>query len=462
MRSLAWTGHRAASSLLFARSSTFLPTSNRLVRPTPPPANLVLKCSWSKRPNKMDFRVATYNILCSHLAEPTRFPQCSPRNLDAPTRLKRVKHKLDAEISKGSVICLQEVGIQWAGDLHVYFMARGYAFVTAHYGKHFNNYMGVALAWPLDKYECLTVDTTRLSDTRRWGREPRQEREEREAKQAAEPPSTPVAGPPPAMATPVLKSVWGRLGALMNMNSAERGMKRPREADSGSSGNSNGNSNGNSSSNGKAAAERERAPENPWQIAERRFNQVLFARLRPKTGSADLPNGGTFCVGTYHMPCLFNVRPVMVMHTSLAIRHLAKLAGPDPLVFAGDFNFNPDSDCYKLAVEGDLPESSGDFPVRPEWEKDWTPKTGVCLQSAYKQVDGKEPDFTNNAKVEDWDPFIDTLDYIFHTPGITAIKVLPLKHRSEVNGPFPVSEEPSDHVILAAEFKIDRPVAAEA
>lgn len=25
--------------------------------------------------------------------------------------------------------------------------------------------------------------------------------------------------------------------------------------------------------------------------------------------------------------------------------------------------------------------------------------------------------------MEDWDPFIDTLDYIFHTPGITATKV---------------------------------------
>lgn len=82
---------------------------------------------------------------------------------------------------------------------------------------------------------------------------------------------------------------------------------------------------------------------------------MLFARLRPKDGSADLPNGGTFCVGTYHMPCLFNIRPVMVMHTSMAIKHLAKLAGSDPLVFAGDFNFNPDSDCYKLAVEGEAP-----------------------------------------------------------------------------------------------------------
>lgn len=48
---------------------------------------------------------------------------------------------------------------------------------------------------------------------------------------------------------------------------------------------------------------------------------------------------------------------------------------------------------------GDLAENSGDFPMRPEWEKEWSPKTGVRLESAYKQVDGKEPDFTNNAKV---------------------------------------------------------------
>lgn len=58
-------------------------------------------------------------------------------------------------------------------------------------------------------------------------------------------------------------------------------------------------------------------------------------------------------MGTYHMPCLFNIRPVMVIHTSLVIKHLAGLAGSDPLVFAGDFNFNPDSECYKLAVEGE-------------------------------------------------------------------------------------------------------------
>lgn len=85
------------------------------------------------------------------------------------------------------------------------------------------------------------------------------------------------------------------------------------------------------------------------QLGERRFNQALFVRLRAKDDAA---NGGTFCVGTYHMPCLFNARPVMVMHTSMVIKHLARLAGSDPLVFAGDFNFNPDSECYKLATEG--------------------------------------------------------------------------------------------------------------
>eukprot|EP00904_Undaria_pinnatifida_P008588 jgi/Undpi1/485/HiC_scaffold_10.g03951.m1 len=407
-KSLAWIGTRAATSLFLASSPCARnPISSGLGslylrRPASP---LVLKCSMSDTPKTaVDFRVVTYNILCSHLAEPTRFPLCDPENLDAPTRLIRVKQKLDTEVSKGAVICMQEVGLQWAGDLHVYFMARGYAFVTAHYGKHFNNYMGVALAWPLDKYEALTVDTTRVAETREWGRDPREASEER--------PASP---------------------------SQTSGVKRPREANS---------------SSDKNRGEPEE--ENPWKIAERRFNQALFARLRPK-GSSSAPSGGTFCVGTYHMPCLFNIRPVMVIHTSLVIKHLAGLAGSDPLVFAGDFNFNPDSECYKLAVEGDLPSSSLDFPVRPEWEKDWVPSTGVKLTSAYKQVEGKEPNFTNNAKVEDYAPFIDTLDYVFHTPGITAVEALHLKHRDEVKGPFPTAEEPSDHVVLAAGYKFNRP-----
>lgn len=46
------------------------------------------------------------------------------------------------QVDRGAVVCLQEVSILWAGEFHVFFMARGYAFVTANYGNPHNGYMG--------------------------------------------------------------------------------------------------------------------------------------------------------------------------------------------------------------------------------------------------------------------------------------------------------------------------------
>lgn len=54
---------------------------------------------------------------------------------------------------------------------------------------------------------------------------------------------------------------------------------------------------------------------------------------------------------------------------------------------------------YCLVLEGGMSSTCPDFPQLPEWEKDWSPATGLPLVSAYKEVEGKEPDFTNNAKV---------------------------------------------------------------
>lgn len=44
------------------------------------------------------FRVATYNVLSNHLADTIRFPSCDPAHLDGPTRLRRVKDKLESEV----------------------------------------------------------------------------------------------------------------------------------------------------------------------------------------------------------------------------------------------------------------------------------------------------------------------------------------------------------------------------
>ena len=78
------------------------------------------------------------------------------------------------------------------------------------------------------------------------------------------------------------------------------------------------------------------------------------------------------------------------------------------------------------------------------------------MKSAYKTKNGAEPDFTNHARIKDDDPFIDTLDYIFVSPAIDVVDVLPLPNRDEVKGPFPAPEEPSDHILLAATLRVSK------
>merc|ERR1712224_4135 len=53
----------------------------------------------------------------------------------------------------------------WAGKFHVFFAAHGYTVVFAQYGKQFNDYMGVMLAWPTSKYEAVDVEISRVADT---------------------------------------------------------------------------------------------------------------------------------------------------------------------------------------------------------------------------------------------------------------------------------------------------------
>jgi hypothetical protein len=60
-------------------------------------------------------RVVTYNVLCSHLGGPDWFQACKPEDLKPSTRLERVLAKLEVEMAKDSVICLQEVSMTWAG-----------------------------------------------------------------------------------------------------------------------------------------------------------------------------------------------------------------------------------------------------------------------------------------------------------------------------------------------------------
>ena len=53
--------------------------------------------------------VTTYNVLSSSLSSPDYFNRCDPEACDPKNRLVVVKKKLEQEIAKKSIICLQEV-----------------------------------------------------------------------------------------------------------------------------------------------------------------------------------------------------------------------------------------------------------------------------------------------------------------------------------------------------------------
>jgi len=84
------------------------------------------------------------------------------------------------------------------------------------------------------------------------------------------------------------------------------------------------------------------------------------------------------------------------------------------------------------------------------------------MASAYKTLNGAEPDFTNNAKVRDEPLFIETLDYIFYNYGsksnykwnVKQVRALPGMSEGLSMGPMPGSLEPSDHLMIAATLEL--------
>merc|ERR1711865_1167109 len=143
----------------------------------------------------------------------------------------------------------------------------------------------------------------------------------------------------------------------------------------------------------------------------------------------------------------------MTIHTDLAARHVQTLvaaaaAAPHetdtddtgsssmPYVLAGDWSIKPDGSSYRLLTTGKMDRGDPDWPT-PKHGMEWNP-TSDSMRSAYAVAgDGKEPDFTNYARVKEDDPFIDTLDYIFLSEDWTVESVKALPHREDAGGPFP-------------------------
>ena len=193
---------------------------------------------------------------------------------------------------------------------------------------------------------------------------------------------------------------------------------------------------------------RKSVEEDPWKSATRQPHTMITLQVRC------LLSHDNFCVATYHMPCEYQHPQVMVIHAALAAQHLQTTAAPLPYVLAGDFNILPESSMYRLLTEGSLESSCPDRPPPLDgdsWEVNVDP-----MRSAYAIAQGREPDFTNYAKVRNEEPFIGTLDYIFLSKEWEIIRVEPLPTVGSVNGPLPNRTQPSDHILIAAQISLLR------
>lgn len=350
-------------------------------------------------------RVVSYNVLSSHLCEPTHYIKCDPADLDPDTRRQRVQQLLIPHMAKQAVVCLQEVSAQWQGELSPFFEAQGYTFVCGNYGNAFNGYMGVALAWPTSRFTSEEVAITRVADTKLWPKPPKGQK---------------------AQLSNVRKAFRGAWASIRTI------WRTP-----------------------------EKPPFDVWAETKRRHNFLVSANLRCKT------SGRRISVSTYHMPCLFGSDAkvqVMTNHASLAAQQAQRFAGDKtPCVLAGDFNFKSHDAPYKLITQGNLNQEHPHMPPAAPHGDTWTPNLSRAWSSAYVQATGSEPSFTNLAS-NAWGggTFCETLDYIFLSTGdgwsTRAVRELPSKEVVvNVGGcvSYPIATEPSDHTLIWADLDLD-------
>jgi hypothetical protein len=316
-----------------------------------------------------------------------------------------ILEKLEGEMQKNSVIALQEIGQEWAADLHTFFSERGYYFVCRHYGSKFNDYMGVGIAVPLEIYEIEQMDNKRVADTWWMPRLPKKH-----------------------WFMAALATFIGFFTGLFLKLCISLKLKK--------------------------------APYELWWSASCRWNILASVLLKHRDTEE------RFWVSTYHMPCAFNNPDMMTIHSAMALQYLQKISGHGtyeegkereklPYVLLGDFNFKPEDGMYLNYLNGTLDKAHKAYPMIPARFK-WTPDVAP-VRSAYLEANGEEPEYTNNARVKEMAHFKETLDYVFLSPtwGVKAVHDLGLPPKDDMNEPFPSEFEPSDHVLLAADLTLN-------
>ncbi len=117
---------------------------------------------------RLALEVISYNVLCPHLCAQKDYPRCTADALDPEKRQARVWAEIESHIVKRRLICLQELARDWYTEMLPLLLANNYMIVPGLYGYESNGYMGVAVAYPTEKYELIEVITPRVADEAGW------------------------------------------------------------------------------------------------------------------------------------------------------------------------------------------------------------------------------------------------------------------------------------------------------
>lgn len=363
-------------------------------------------------------------------------------NLQAQTRLSRICRKLKTEMDKKSVIALQEVSLEWAGELHAFFASQQYYFVTGLYGRKFDGRMGVGIAFPMTEFTLAGSDIHCLSDNddvglgkRRFMATYWKEAADRINQAVSVRLRHKGSGNSFVVSTYHMPCLF-RMPKTMLIHSALL-LRHVQSLAQGDPYAILGDFNSPPSSPiyryvtcGAEAVAAEIKEMNSLTIVESPAAAV-------QTGSSaffldtsnGVPSAGAACQIATGSTNVDEGAAADVIANATNAADAAAVRSDKEIVAP----LTPDAMASRVTA------SVPDFP----WDI-------VPLRSAYAVFNGAEPDFTNYAQVRDDPPFIGTLDYIFLSPHWNVKNVRHLEIRQNVRGPLPTAVEPSDHVLISA------------
>jgi endonuclease/exonuclease/phosphatase family metal-dependent hydrolase len=181
----------------------------------------------------------------------------------------------------------------------------------------------------------------------------------------------------------------------------------------------------------------------PWELAMDRANTLICLQLAL--------DGKTLYVGNYHMPCLYEDPDAMAIHSSLVKDLMFQLAAGQNFILAGDFNIKPTDICYQALTEKGYIDIN--YPKSNNYDISYQPNTEQVLKSAYREKNGSEPVYTDFSHTLNSPNFCATLDYIFFVGDLTVEKVLELPD-NPIGESYPDATHPSDHLMIAATFRL--------